>query len=338
MRVGVIGINHKLADLNIREKLAKACNRRFGQNQSLHDQHAFILLSTCNRTEIYFSSDNLALAHTYVLNILRQEVHEDFEQKLYSYFGHDCFCHLCHVTSGLDSAIIGETEIQGQVREAYEKASMAQLPSVLHYLFQKAFKVAKEVRSTLLEGKRMPEVEHAVYQTGMHFFKIENAIKLLFVGASEINQKILRFISTKNMPSITICNRSLHRSEEFAKRYSLEILPWEHLHQWSHYDWIIFGTKSEQFYIQKEKLPDFQKQKLIIDLSFPRNVDPKVARDPRIILLNIDQINRMLKFRKAKLSKKIEEATAIIENASRLHQQLLSLKESKLVTMEAVCG
>src|SRR3954466_9975105 len=106
MRVGVVGINHKLADLKLRETLAKACQRRFSAGNSLHGNHSFVLLSTCNRTEAYFTSYELAETHTYLLNILRQEVFEEFDHKLYSFFGSDCFAHLARVTAGLDSAII----------------------------------------------------------------------------------------------------------------------------------------------------------------------------------------------------------------------------------------
>ena len=122
----MLGINHKLADLKLRELLAKASQRRFGAGISTHGSHHFILLSTCNRTEIYFCSDDLAATHTYLLSILRNEVDEEFDQKLYSYFGRDCFHHLARVTAGLDSAIVAETEIQGQVKKAYEFA--AQFP------------------------------------------------------------------------------------------------------------------------------------------------------------------------------------------------------------------
>src|SRR5262245_20986881 len=116
MKVGVVGINHKLADLKLREQLAKNCQKCFGSLRAVNEHHHFILLSTCNRTEIYFSSEDLTTTHTYLLSILRMEVEGEFDHKLYSYFGVDSFCHLTRVTLGLDSAIIGETEIQGQVK------------------------------------------------------------------------------------------------------------------------------------------------------------------------------------------------------------------------------
>ena len=82
MKVGVLGINHKLASLDLREVLAKICQRRLHPAQSTHGDHSFVLLSTCNRTEVYFSSNDLAETHSYLLNILRNDVDEDFDQKL----------------------------------------------------------------------------------------------------------------------------------------------------------------------------------------------------------------------------------------------------------------
>lgn len=319
MQIGIIGINHKLADLNLREKLSKIFQKKFGQEGSLHLNHFFILLSTCNRTELYFSSRNLAETHTYILAILRGEIVEDFEQKLYSYFGLDCFSHLIKVASGLDSAILAETEIQGQVKEAYDLASKhIQLPYDLHFLFQKALKTSKQVRSTLIKGRSMPEIEHAIFQTAFHFFKNLDEKKLLIVGASEINLKVLKFLKNKPIRKITICNRTTEKAEYLASKYDLEILPFEKMKfALNECDWAIFGTKSLNPLITKEfAIQKSESRKLIIDLSFPRNVDPKIAKYACITLLNIDQINRMLSFRKRWLEKAATEAKTFIEETS----------------------
>ena len=228
MRVGVVGINHKLADLKLREELAKACQRWFGALQAIHEDHSFILLSTCNRTEVYFSSTDLAATHSYLLSILRVEVEEEFDHKLYSYFGIDCFSHLTRVTLGLDSAIIGETEIQGQVKLAYENTSDYHvLPEALHFLFQKALGISKKLRSELQLGRGMPNLEHAILQTGKHFFNNPEDVGLLFVGASDINQKILAFLKSKNFQNITLCNRSGELSGKLAEVYGVKHLAWD---------------------------------------------------------------------------------------------------------------
>ncbi len=221
MQIGVLGVNHKLADLKLREYFAKICHTHFNIGNTQHKNHSTLLLSTCNRTEVYFSSKELASSHSYILNILRENLpysDESFDQKLYSYFGHDCFTHLARVTAGLDSAIIAETEIQGQVKAAYENAARKALfPSEMHYLFQKSLKIGKTIRSELGLGRGVPNIEHAILNAGFHFFDRPEDANILFVGASDINFKILRFLQSKGCQNLTICNRTLVesiRSEE----------------------------------------------------------------------------------------------------------------------------
>ncbi len=325
MRVGVIGINHKLADLKLREELAKAALKGFTLGISSHSQHYCVVLSTCNRTEIYFSSDDMPECHTHILSILREEVAEDFDQKLYSYFGNDCFMHLCRVTAGLDSAIIAETEIQGQVKAAYENAvSMAELPKDLHYLFQKSLRISKQVRTALPMGRGMPDVEHAVINTGKHLFGKPEEKKILIVGASTINMKIVDFLKNKEIGDITMCNRTQSK----IGGNIAQVLPWEQLDLWHTYDWVIFGTKAPNHLIKPDHLPkECVGRKLIIDLSVPRNVDPLLAKDPRVTLLNIDQINRMLRIRKGQLMSCVYEAEELITELVQRHVDLYQKKK-----------
>lgn len=332
MRVGIIGLNHKLATLNLREVLAKACQRRFMAGCSLHCGHSFVLLTTCNRTEVYFASEDLAATHSYLLQILRQDVEEDFDQKVYSYFGQDCFLHLSRVTAGLDSAIIAETEIQGQVKAAYEHASsFLHLPSELHYLFQKALKIGKKVRSELPIGKGMPDLEHAILNTGLHLFDPKEA-NILFVGASDVNLKILSFLKSKNFHNMTICNRTSDRARGIADTFKLSVLDWKQMSQWHRYNWIIFGTKAQDYLITKSDLPpQSDSQKLIIDLCVPRNVDPKLARDPRVTLLNIDQINRILKVRKKQMSHILTHAEQFVATSAKQHVDIFIAKQRNSV-------
>ncbi len=324
MRIGVVGINHKLADLALRERLAKACQRRFSSGSSMHGTHAFVLLSTCNRTEVYFCSDDLTNTHSYLLAILRNDVDQEFDQKLYSYFGYDCFMHLSRVTSGLDSAIVAETEIQGQVKTAYENAcTFKTLPFDMHYLFQKALKIGKQVRSSLPQKPGLPDMEHAILHTGLQLFEKPSEVKILFVGASEINIKVIAFLKMRQCHNITLCNRSTEPAQALAERYQLDLLDWPRLNDWANYDWIIFGTKSPDYLIKKEHTNNgLVKRKLIMDLCVPRNVDPSLGKDERITLLNIDQINRSLKIRRQRMNESLVKAEHIVTEATRLHVQL----------------
>ncbi len=334
MRIGVLGVNHKLADLKLRESFAKTCQLQFGSGSIRHGKHSILLLSTCNRTEVYFSSENLADSHSYILKIFREKLPvtvEIFDQKLYSYFGHDCFKHLARVTSGLDSAIVAETEIQGQVKIAYEKAAdSAILPSEVHFLFQKSLKIGKKIRSELSLGRGIPNLEHAVLNAGFHFFDQPENANILFVGASDINCKILSYLQKRRCSNLTICNRTSQSADAVCEKYGVQKLDWDQRKAWTAFDWIIFGTKSPEHLICKRDLTKkLHSDKLIIDLCVPRNVDPKLGKDEYITLLNIDQINRMLKFRKKRMTHHLTEAEELVHKETKRQIGLFLNKEER---------
>jgi len=326
MRVGILGVNHKLANIELRERLAQICQRRLAPGQFISDVHNLVLLSTCNRTEIYFSSEDLAETHSHLLSILRHETDEDFDQKLYSYFGYDCLQHLCRVTAGLDSAIVAETEIQGQVRGAYEATQeYHQLPFELHYLFQKALGISKKVRRVLPTKPGLPDIEHAIVQTGQHLFPEGQEQKILFIGASNINEKILAHLKAKNAYQITLCNRTTHKGSQLAEKYQIPLIDWNQLSNWSMYDWIVLGTKAPSYLLKRHQAPEFISKKFIVDLSVPRNVDPLLGCHPQITLLNIDQINRRLKFSRQSLSAALSVAEEMVVRA--IQQQTIVYKK-----------
>lgn len=322
MRIGIVGINHKLADLKLREALAKTCQKRFGALQAVHEnRHHFVLLSTCNRTEIYFSSTDLAATHTYILSLMRMEVEEEFDHKLYSYFGSDCFLHLARVAAGLDSAVIAETEIQGQVKTAYEAViDYHSLPSEIHYLFQRSLGIAKKVRTELRLGRGMPNLEQAILQTGKRLFDRPEEAKMLFVGASAINVKILQFIKQKRFLNVTLCNRSESEGHRIKSLFNVNYLEWNRLERWIDYDWIIFGTKSPDFLITGPVAGEaFSRPKLVMDLSVPRNVDPSVGEEPGIELLNIDRLNDSVKMCRRFTDRVLNAAEQSVLTAARRH-------------------
>lgn len=331
MRIGVLGVNSKLAGLQLRERLAKTCQKYFSANNALHGEHVTVLLSTCNRTELYFSSSNLPDSHSYILNILRQEIEEEFDQKLYSYFGIDCFLHLCRVTAGLDSAIIGETEIQGQVKNAYEQATeYICLPKELHFLFQKSLMMGKKARALMPKQCDLLGLEHVVFNAGKEYLRDLNDLKVLFIGASEINSKVISFLKSKKIHQITLCNRSHQSAKGILENYHLDWLEWSDLHNWYQYDWIIFGTKANNYLLSCECLPSFDiGKKLIIDLSVPRNVDPNIAKNLNIHLLNIDQLNSSLTERRKQMDLFISGADKLIQQFAHKHTLRFNLKNQE---------
>lgn len=319
MRVGIIGINHKFADLSLRETLAKAFQKCFEKLKSV--QGGYVLLSTCNRVELYFSANNLAETHSIILSLLKQEADLEHCQKLYSYFGSDCFLHLTKVTAGFDSAIVAETEIKRQVQQAYEQASkMKRLPPYMHLLFQKSLQISKSIRSKYTLGLGMLNIEHAIFRTGIHYFKTPEEKSILLIGSSAINQKVLDHLQKKGCTSITLCNRSYENGEKLALKYQIPLIPFSQIDQWARFDWIILGTKAPNYLIHYQK--NIENKKLIIDLSLPRNADPKLALEPKIQLLNIDQ----LKFRQKMIDPTLMQAEQEIHRLVSKHALLISTK------------
>jgi glutamyl-tRNA reductase len=316
MNICVIGLNHKLADLTLRELVAKACQRRFFLENPLGNG-SFVLLSTCNRCELYFSTNDMVASHQRILQILKEEIPIDhfieIEQRFYTFFGIDCFVHLASVTAGLDSAIIAETEIQGQVRSAYTAAvEVRPLSKELHFLFQKSLKIGKKVRRGYVFEKSLPDLEHAILLYAMSHFD-GSLPQALFIGASEINIKIARFFKQKKL-GFAFCNRS---KTSVLDELSCPVLPWHHLSVWQTFDWVICATKSPSYIIHShEQIINRTRPQLLIDLSVPRNIDPKITI---ATLVNIDYLQQLLESRKEVLVNQIKQAEKHLASCVEQH-------------------
>ncbi len=328
MRIGVIGINHKTAEVCLREQFAKTCQERLSFDGHFSKQAGYVLLSTCNRTEIYFSSADLPATHSHLLYLLRLDIREEFEHKIYSYFGADCFLHLAGVTAGLDSAILGETEIQGQVKQAYEWATLTQtLSSPLHFLFQKSLKIGKDIRSSISDLKLPTLTDTVIFSAEQVIGSLDHK-KILLVGLSEINRKLIKAFKQRDLFSLSLCNRTQEKGKLWAEQEGISFLPWECLNQWITFDLIIFGTKAPGYLIRKEKAGDLHSPQLILDLSVPRNVDPSLATQAS--LLNIDQLHHLLDTQQSQFFKeKMRSALEMVTRAVDRQLEIFLLKEHK---------
>jgi glutamyl-tRNA reductase len=272
--IGILGINYKTADLSLREAIARGAEILSGE-RALFFPYPTVLLSTCNRTEIYFSAEDLALAHSHLLAYLRGQIVDPFEHRLYSYFGIDCFVHLCRVTAGLDSAILAETEIQRQVKVAYSKGR--NLPSCLHYVFQKALKVSKEVRNQMDLKRSGPTLYGTLWQLAKW-----RKQKILLVGYSELNRGLISFLIHKGIENMTLCTRN--PSQVVIE--GVQVVSRDILARWQDYDVIVCASKADDYLISGKG----EKKHVIFDLSVPRNVDPKIEA----LVYNIEQVNQLI--------------------------------------------
>lgn len=293
--IGTFGINHKTANLSVREAVSRAAESFRGE-RAIFFGFPTVLLSTCNRTEIYFSGEDLAKIHQKLLERLRVHLDFSFEHRMYSYFGIDSFAHLAKVTSGLDSAIFAETEIQRQVKLAYQNSKF--LSSSLHYVFQKALKVGKNVRS------QMHFQNESTLYTTMWRLASWQYKRILVVGYSQINRGLIAYLQHKGVQNITLCTRC-------PDLVNMATVGRDALANWRDYDVIVCASPSDGFLISGEGKP----HQVIFDLSVPRGVDPNT----KARIYNIDQLDCLIQQKGSSIYKQNAEEF-IWENVVRLTQ------------------
>lgn len=290
MELCVIGINNKSCPLYLRELLTRAFEEIFGSKEKEKHSFSYVLLSTCNRVEIYFTDHEIAAVHVKILAVLRKKMSVPFEHVLYSYFESDVFLHLVRVTCGLDSAIVGECNIQRQVKLAYEQANEQKiLSSYLHYLFQKSLRIGKQVRSFYRYSKEGSNFEELVFSQVKAFLEEIPSHKLLFIGNSEMNRKFLPLFSSKPFKKLSMYSRRGKDFDLLNKYPSLEMEEKNVEDFWQEYDVIISATKDLE-YVLKNTVRKTEHKMLLLDLSIPRSIDPALSNDSKTILLNVEDI------------------------------------------------
>lgn len=282
MQVGVLGINHKSAPLKLREEVAHACCSCVEQDK--------VVLSTCNRTEIYFSGDNLAEMQCVVFADLKKRLNHSSEHAFYSFFGIECFYHLACVTAGIDSKLLAESDIQRQVKVSYESARMrGYLSAALHYLFQKSLKVAKDARS------RFPLFQSTLHLEGMVYHIVDSLLgdspSLLLIGNSELNRKIIHYFYRRKKGRLTLVSRDLQIAHSFALDYGLTLKDRKELMSAHLYNGIIAATAAEGYLLTT--LASHRQTRLILDLSVPRVVHPVLGHDPSLTLINMEHLGEL---------------------------------------------
>lgn len=312
MRIAVMGISMKASMLEEREAFAKAALKIF--ERDLLDA---LLLSTCHRTEIYFTGADLLQKKDLILARLESESPSSFQENLYCHFEAECFEHLALVVSGLDSMIVGETEIHKQVKRAYENALLYRnLPRALHFLFQKCFKIAKEVRSMPIFPRGQRNLESSLFQ----LYKNHGKGKLLFVGNSAINRKILSYFRKKGVGDLTLCTRAPHSASEIVEAAEITLIDWTKISSWQEFSFVICGTNQPEYLLAPEQIRGPLQTKMIVDLCVPRNVDPRLGE--KLSLVNIEEMGRYLQIKEGKFA---EEADQCREKARLLAARQLAL-------------
>ena len=325
MAVWALGLNHHTAPLDLRGRFAFAIDQIAPALHGLRQSHLrhpeAAILSTCNRTEVYCASDNVQIDHTLGWLAKAGDVSPAaLHEHTYVLQNDQAARHAFRVASGLDSMVLGEAQILGQMKNAVRAAEDAgALGTTLNQLFQRSFAVAKEVRTSTDIGAHSISMAAAAVRLAGNLFEDLRQIKVLFVGAGEMIELAATHFAARQPQAIAIANRTLERGEKLATRFSAEVmrladLP-ERLHE---FDAVVSCTAStlpiiglgavERALKKRRHRPIF-----MVDLAVPRDIEPEVKALGDVYLYTVDDLAQVVQTGQANRQAAVAQAEAIID-------------------------
>ena len=342
----VVGVNHKSAPIEIREKLAFSM-RKLNESLKNLDRHPLIseniILSTCNRVEIYAKVEDIENG---VISLKKffADYHEipmqELNQHFYTYINQETIEHLFSVSSSLDSMIVGEPQILGQVKDAYVAAKDQKATGIiLSQLFERSFSVAKKVRSETAIAEKTVSVSYAAVELAKKIFDDLKDKVVLLVGAGEMSELAARHLLASGVNSILVSSRNFERAVGLARSLKGSAIRFENFaDELIRTDIVISSTSAPNSIIRKdvvEKAIHKRKNKpmFFIDIAVPRDVEPEVNDIENIYLYNIDDLQKIVDSNKLEREKEAKKARALIKDEVVLFSEwLVSLKVAPTIS------
>ena len=330
MNLLAVLVTHQTAGLAIRERLAfsnaELLERAYAQLQALYPQLEVVILSTCNRVELYLAQQpGLTLPDLPQLAQFLSEFHgvpqDEFVGELHELQGPPVVRHLFEVTSSLDSMVLGEPQIVNQVKEAYRVAEENEVCGPLtHALFQGAIRTSSRVRTEtrLAEGK-VSIASVAVGEFARNIFDSFDDKLVLVIGAGEMAQETLRYLKDAGTQNIMVVNRNLERALRLAEEFGGTAAPWSDLDAWlGKADVIVSTTGADAPIIERKRFQAARAHRtdrasIVLDLGAPRDFDPKVGRLDNVYLYDIDSLQQTCEENRKARGREIHKAHQIIE-------------------------
>ena len=330
MAVLALGLNHQTAPLDLRGRLAFAPGQLstvlqdFRQRLQRAAPEAAIL-STCNRTELYVAADAAAvheIAAPALSWLASQGGIPDGTLREHTYLRQerDAARHAFRVASGLDSMVLGEPQILGQMKEAVREADAAgTLGTTLHQLFQRSFAVAKEVRSSTEVGSHSISMAAASVRLAAQLFEDLRDVKVLLVGAGEMIELVATHFAARQPRAMAVANRTLERGERLAARFNAHALRLSDLATRLHeFDVVVSCTASSLPLIglgavERALKARRHKPLFMVDLAVPRDIEPEVAQLDDVYLYTVDDLSAIVQVASEKRQAAVEQAEVIID-------------------------
>ncbi|MBX5495124.1 MAG: glutamyl-tRNA reductase [Bryobacteraceae bacterium] len=336
MKLLLAGVNHKSAPVEVRERLAFPEAALSDALERLKRYAGFLeglILSTCNRVEIVVaseeSSDPRSLVHGF-LKEARQVEPEFVKPYLYCYEDREAIRHLFRVAASLDSMVVGEPQILGQLKEAYAAAKeCGALSGFLDAVLTRAFSVAKRVRTETEIGKSAVSVSFAAVELAREIFGSLSSKRVMIVGAGKMSELAARHLRRSGCCQILVTNRTPERALEMAKLFDGKVVPYDRfLESLPEVDIVITSTGAPHYILTRDqvrKVIEARRNKpvFLIDIAVPRNIEPEVNRLDNVFLYDIDDLQEVVAANLRGRLKEAEQAEEIIdEEVERLMHRL----------------
>lgn len=305
----VVGLNHRGAPIALLEQLAISEELL---PKALHDLNAredileAVVLSTCNRIEIYAAVSRFHAGAQDLRNFMAEFCHvapEDFADQLYTYHDEGAVRHLFRVAAGIDSMVVGESEILGQVRRAYQRASEeGSVHRLLGAAFRQALRVGKRARNETEIGRNPVSISSAAVELARRAFAGQSLVdkKVVIVGAGKMGALAARALAKAGTGQITVVNRTEERAADLAELFEADSLPFERLEEaLAAADILICSTTSPEALLDRPAIERAmgarpERPLFIVDIAVPRDVDPAAGDVPGVVLRDIDDLGTVV--------------------------------------------
>ncbi len=320
----VVGANHRTAPVEVREKLALTSNQLEEAHHLLTRYvNQGVILSTCNRTEVYAMVSEPEEGIQKVRHLFSEWCSvslDELSSYWYTYFQEDAVRHLFQVSSGLDSMVLGDEQIRGQVRQAVEVASAAgSLKHPLLRLFQQALGVGKRVRNESEIGKYGASASHASVALARKVFGEIGACSVLIIGAGQVGRLTAKAMRDSNVQQLTIISRNREKATALAERFNAKVATFDQLTGClANSDVVISSTGASDFILSSDEVRQAMQRRehrplLLIDIAVPRDIDPQVKELGNVYLCDIDDLEAVPTSDPSEKQDKLLKAEAIID-------------------------
>ncbi|NOX25618.1 MAG: glutamyl-tRNA reductase [Deltaproteobacteria bacterium] len=321
----IVGVNHKVAPVEIREKLAHkgSCEEPVVAIQQLPGCQECCFLGTCNRVEVICATDGSAEFARVVRQFLfsRSALSDEDAQKYsYTYVGNEAILHLFSVAASLDSMIVGEPQILGQLKKAYRNAvENKTVGAILNRLVNKSFSVAKRVRTETNIGGNAVSISFAAVQLAKKIFGNLEHKRVMILGAGEMAELAAEHLLKQGIAEVVVANRTLAKAVDLAHRFNGRAVSLkEFVPQLENIDILISSTGATELILLKEQVKPIMRQRMnsplfLIDIAVPRDLDPDLNDIDNVYLYDIDNLTDVVEVNKSERQKEADSASRIVE-------------------------